>query len=54
MNESDTLPLEIMDDDLDWKIHLNYDMEAADFLVWINDKKFSRLPFLAEIATTAP
>ena len=47
-------PLHIQDDDLQWKISLNYDLQNDKFLLHINDKSFHQMPSQTEVNPEGP
>ena len=42
------------DDELEWKIALNYDASTDKLLLFINDEPFDGMPYLAELTFRSP
>ena len=54
LSQAGVFPLKLQDDELQWKITLDYDGEKDTFILYINDLAFLELPYQAEIAPTGP
>ena len=44
----------MQDDELGWKISLNYDVQTATFILPINDLPFLGMPYQAEVTPEGP
>ena len=46
--------MKVQEDELEWKISLNYDVSSGKFILLINDQPFDGLPYLAELTFRNP
>ena len=49
-----TFPLKLLDNELQWKLSLDYDVQQDVFMLFINDRAFLEMPFQAEVSPTGP
>ena len=54
LTQSDLFPVKLQDDELNWKITLNYDTETDAFLLHINGVSFLQMPFQSEVNLEGP
>ena len=54
LSQLDLFPLKVQDDELEWKISLNYDLFSRKFILLINDEPFDGMPYLAELTFFSP
>ena len=41
--------MKVQEDELEWKISLNYDVSSGKFILFINDEPFDGMPYLVEL-----
>ena len=46
--------MKVQDDELEWKISFSYDASTDKFILFVNDKPFDDMPYLAELTHHAP
>ena len=54
LSQPGLFPLKVQDDELEWKISLNYDLSSENFILLINDEPFDGMPYLAELTFMSP
>ena len=46
--------MKVQDDELEWKISFSYDASTNKFILFVNDKPFDDMPYLAELTHHVP
>ena len=54
LTQPGAFPITLQDDELCWKLSLDYNVQTDKFLLFINDEAFEEMPFQAEVAPSGP
>ena len=54
LSQPGIFPMQLINDQLSWKLSLDYDFPSDKFLLYINGKAFLELPYQAEVIPTGP
>ena len=54
LSQPGLFPLKLQDDELDWKISLNYEASSDKMILYINDEPFLDMPFQADVTPKGP
>ena len=54
LSQSGLFPIRLVNDDLNWKLCLNYDLRNEIFLLQINDISFLDMPIQSEVNPKGP